>query len=293
MKNKKYKNDINMKNRNYCFTIFDESWDFVFNDKIKYICFQKELTKTNRIHFQGYIELHNPERIPSVKKIINCNSAHIKKRFGNRNQAITYCKKIESAIPDSFVEFGEHSKQGKRNDLNCLNELKNKTIEKFCIDYPILAVKYPKGISTLKNAYESETVSLRLNLTVYALIGKPGCGKTKFVYDNYPIMDIYKLNTNTNNTLWFDGYTGQSILLIDDFKGWIKFTELLTILDVYPYRCQIKGGFCWAKWDKVFITSNYSVPEWYYDVKHEALSRRIHHIIDKWDEVGGNTVPQL
>lgn len=277
-----------MKNRNYCFTIFDKSWEFVFNDKIKYICFQKEKTKTGNEHYQGYIELVKSERINSIKKIINCNSAHFEKRLGTRQQAIDYCKKTESAIPNSFVEFGEVSTPGKRNDLNCLNELKEKTIENFCIDYPIIAVKYPKGISNLKNCFESKKIGLR-NIEVNVLIGKPGCGKTRSVYDKFDILDIYKLNTNTNNTLWFDGYTGQSVLLIDDFKGWIKYTELLTILDIYPYRCQIKGGFCWAKWDKVFITSNYDIMMWYNDLNNEALLRRIHHTKYEWDEVGGNT----
>src|SRR6185503_7283590 len=126
-------------------------------------------------------------------------------------------------------------------------------------------------------------------IKVSVLIGPPGCGKTRKVYDNHDITDIYKLNTSTNGTLWFDGYVGQRILLIDDFKGWIKFTELLTILDVYPYRCQIKGGYCYANWDEVYITSNYSIDNWYNDVNLSALMRRIHIINDQWDIVKGNT----
>jgi len=75
------------------------------------------------------------------------------------------------------------------------------------------------------------------DIKVIVLWGDAGSGKTRFVYDNHKIEDIYKLNVNSNGALWFDGYESQSVLLIDDFNGWIQYRDLLTILDRYPYRC--------------------------------------------------------
>lgn len=273
-----------MKNRNYCFTIFGD-WNFVKHKDISYICFQKELCpSTNKLHYQGYIELSKPSRMNYVKDLLNCKNAHLEKRLGTQQQAIDYCKK-DSGVPGSFFECGTKSNQGKRNDLNVLlSELKDKKLNEFCIENPSLTIKYSKGIQFLKNCFDSVSLVNR-DVHVSVLIGPPGCGKTRFAYDTYS--DIYKLNTNTNNTLWFDGYNDNKVLLIDDFSGWIRFTELLTILDRYPYRCQLKGGYCWAKWDKVIITSNYPICNWYSDVNASALKRRINFIRTEWDEVKG------
>lgn len=137
--------------------------------------------------------------------------------------------------------------------------------------YPEVYIKYHAGIDKLKNL---QYKPVQRDIRVYVLIGPPGCGKTRHVYDGHDINDIYKLNTNSNGTLWFDGYTNQTVLLIDDFKGWIKYTDLLTILDRYPYRCQIKGGYVWAKWTIVYITSNYKINEWYNnEIDRQALKR--------------------
>jgi len=42
---------------------------------------------------------------------------------------------------------------------------------------------------------------------------------------------------------WFDGYDGQSVAIIDDFrKAWCSFSTLLRLLDRYPLRVMVKGG---------------------------------------------------
>lgn len=59
----------------------------------------------------------------------------------------------------------------------------------------------------IKQSYDLiESKKLRTNLSVSVFIGPPGTGKTRYIYDNFDINDIYKLNTPSNGTLWFDGY---------------------------------------------------------------------------------------
>jgi len=62
---------------------------------------------------------------------------------------------------------------------------------------------------------------------------------------------------------WWDGYTGQKTVIIDDFYGWLKYDELLKIADRYPYRVPIKGGYEQFTSDCIFITSNARVDQWY------------------------------
>lgn len=273
-----------LKNRNYCFTIFDcekylKQKPAVFPDEIKYLIFQKEKCPTSgKEHFQGYVELTKPSRLGLVKKLFNCEWIHLEKRKGTQDQAITYCKKSETKV-DGPWEFGSPGKQGQRTDLDCLKNLEFMKISDFVLEYLPIALKYPNGLRLIKQSFDIATSNRQRDISVTTIIGKPGSGKTKYVYDNHS--DIYKLNTNTNGTLWFDGYEGQDVLLIDDFKGWLKYTELLTILDRYPYRCQLKGSFTYAKWTKVFITSNYEIDTWYQSdaIDKGALNRRITNII--------------
>jgi len=69
-------------------------------------------------------------------------------------------------------------------------------------------------------------------------------------------------------SLWFDGYLGQHVMLIDDFCGsrekWCKHSPqlLLNLLDPYGMQGQIKGGFTWLAHKVVFMTANFNTTEW-------------------------------
>lgn len=266
-----------MKARNYIFTKFNLNIEF--KEPMTFLIYQNEICPdSGKEHLQGYVEFNCAIRINRVKEIFGDNTIHLEKRKGTQAEAIAYCSKLESRKSGPF-EFGTKSVQGKRTDLSCLSTLSSKSIIDFAIENQEIACKYSRGIQFIKTCY-NQKIGLKIRkIDVTVLIGKPGSGKTRYVYDNFDINDIYKLNTNSNGTLWFDGYENQPILLIDDFKGWIRYTELLTILDIYPYRCQIKGGYTYALWDKVFITSNYEITQWYdpeYD--QNALIRRINTV---------------
>lgn len=66
-----------------------------------------------------------------------------------------------------------------------------------------------------------------------------------------------------SNGLWFDGYSGEDTLVLDDFYGQIKFSDMLRILDDQSIQVPIKGSFTWSKWTTVFITSNAHPDDWW------------------------------
>jgi len=84
---------------------------------------------------------------------------------------------------------------------------------------------------------------------------------TKYVYDTHGD-DVYKL-TEQNGKVWFDDYDGEGVLLIDDFYGWIPYNVMLSITEGYQLRLEVKGTFTYAKWTKIYITSNVAPPFWY------------------------------
>ncbi len=57
---------------------------------------------------------------------------------------------------------------------------------------------------------------------------------------------------------WFDGYNGHKGLVLDDFTGDAELPFLLRLLDRYPLKVPIKGGFMEFVGRIVWITSNFS-----------------------------------
>ena len=79
---------------------------------------------------------------------------------------------------------------------------------------------------------------------------------------------------------WWDGYDNQKTVIIDDFYGWMKYDELLRIMDRYPHRVPIKGGYINFTSEYLTFTSNISPNDWYHgewfkEWEQKALERRI------------------
>lgn len=121
-------------------------------------------------------------------------------------------------------------------------------------------------------------------MDVVLLFGDPGTGKsTKARMYSKLYGKSYTLGVPSGGNLWFDGYNGESTLLIDEFKGWIPPTKLNEILDKFKCKIEFKGSYGWAKWNHVFITSNYPPEEWWSEKviwNKQSLLRRINHIYE-------------
>lgn len=72
--------------------------------------------------------------------------------------------------------------------------------------------------------------------------------------------------------------------MFDDFYGWIPWGQFLRLLDGYRMNLQIKGGFVPKNWDRVIITSNKKVEDWYNRFgEYDALLRRITKTVEVID----------
>ena len=70
-------------------------------------------------------------------------------------------------------------------------------------------------------------------------MGKTGVGKSHKAFDNYNSETHYLWKLNDKN--WQDGYTGQEIVIINDFRGEINYNELLNLIDKWPYTLPRRG----------------------------------------------------
>lgn len=292
--------------RAYCFTYFpdikgpisnegfgklidDNKIDFPFpnSDQVRYLIYQWErCPRTKKIHAQGYVELKSPAKMAGIKTKLGIPNAHCERRMGTKEQAIAYCCDREKSgvmLEIPVVESGDRiAKQGERNDLKELYE----DMEKKCAPkdllkkYPAAHFRYSKGIQFVKSILDDDQKTIR-DVKVHVYWGVSGAGKTHKVYAENE--DVYSLVDPEGK--WWDGYDGQETLLIDEFNGQMPIELLLKVLDKYPLKVPVKGGFRQAKWKKVVICSNHEPGKWYTlsaRVK-EALIRRV-SVIEKFDK---------
>ncbi len=246
----------------------------------KYLVFQLEVTKTEKLHLQGYIELDKPIRFAGVKKLLGDPALHVRQRWHDRAHARNYCMKEESRVSPP-VEIGEWvpDAQGSRTDVLAFVEAirAGHTDIELLDQYPTGVLRYYRAIPTIRHIVAAARVPRRRVVKVVVLWGDSDVGKTYActLRDGKDFDDYHFLNVSDTGT-WFDGYQGQSRLIIDEFKGGIKRSHLNRYLDGYRFDAQTKGSFVPAEWTEVYITSNDDPVTWYnYNfVSWKAMYRR-------------------
>lgn len=225
---------------------------------------------TKRLHLQGYIAWDNPRSLQKFQKDIGLKKFHYECSRGTALQNKSYCSK-----DGVFWEHGILPQQGERTDWQAaINHLDNgNDIQTVVSEQPHLLPSI-RALQTYKSLI---TKSIHRDVKVIFLIGSPGTGKTRWAYENYP--ELY----SKPDGQWWDGYTGQDTILLDDYYGDIPYSTFLKVLDRYPLNLPVKGGFVGARYTTVIITSNKSFTQWYLE-SNNAIKRRIHQIINLDEE---------
>ncbi len=262
--------------RNWCFTDFELlDWGKIYkeDDEVRYICWGKETCpNTKKTHYQGWIQMHKKKRLGGIKKLCQSKSIHLESCRGSENENNKYCQK-----DNLYQSIGEFTTQGKRTDLDELKKIIDNggTLEDIANDNFQAFVQYNRGFQEYKKIIDKKRRKKFRKVEVTHIYGATGTGKTKsaLLYG-----DAYKIQGS--QLKWWDGYDGEDILVIDEYDNQVPITELLSILDGYQLRLEIKGSFTYANWTKVIITSNYKKLHKKAKKLHRlALKRRITNTI--------------
>lgn len=209
---------------------------------------------TNTPHIQGFVNLKSAKTMSALKAITN-TSIHLEfmKTQHDSNRMVKYCKKT-----GKFEEFGVWNHGP-----------------------PVLVYDNVKTISQVrfldwkvKNSIQPRTDKPY----IVWLYGPSGCGKSqRAISPNCYIKD---------STQWWDGYVGQSRIVLDDWEvplpGTPAFRDFLRLLDRYPYQGQFKGGYVNINSPEIFITTDKHPSYWlgeennYYD----QVIRRVDELIN-------------
>jgi hypothetical protein len=79
---------------------------------------------------------------------------------------------------------------------------------------------------------------------------------------------------------WWDGYTGQSNVILDDFRAdWFSYGYMLRLLDRYPLKVEVKGSYVEFVATHIYITSHMNPTECFATWEDVAqLLRRLHTV---------------
>lgn len=234
---------------------------------------------TGRHHIQGYFHLPRKERCSALNRFFPTSRL---RNCIDPKAAWTYCTKEETRVEGPFT-LGKPPFKGQRSDLDQVahHVLDNGNVTCLLEDAPGMLVQYGRRFEQLL-AYKAELdyplFSWR-DVVVHVYWGPTDTGKTRRSVEDAEgsIGEIASYNP-----LWFDSYSRQKVLLLDEFTGQIPIETLLKILDGYTRNWQIKGGWVRGVWTKVCITSNIDPQDWYGTcpyAQRQALFRRITAII--------------
>lgn len=253
---------------------------------------------TGKLHAQGACWFKDAKEPQNVRKFFNESpeTMYYCEPIMSIEGAQKYVAKEASRVwgPWEYGELPEILGRGHRSDLDRDFALASAGQILECSASTLM--RYTKGVEfAYKLGNEVRWQNQLREVEVHVLWGKPGVGKSKFVWDKYPATDTYRGATvKSDGTMWFNGYREQRILVLDDFpptKSEIDYTWFLKVLDVYPIQIETKGSYLWAAWDKVVITSMKKPEKWFPKEKNEALLRRIKTCTEVVGNIGSTTGP--
>jgi hypothetical protein len=251
-------------------------------------------------HLHAVLEDTITMRLSKIQKIFP--KMHIEATKGNKEQAENYINKRPP-----FDEQGEQvlyttrhgdikGRQGQRRDLDIIEELiiqgmtPNEIMD--------LSISYRKHEKIIRDAYyrkRAKETPVKRDIKVFWHCGEAGTGKSHtFVQlaechgeDNIYFVGEYERG--------FDKYNGEPILILDEFRGQIKYENLLIMLGGYKTQTYARYTNVVGLWDEIHITSVFA-PDILYEsmIKSyrtvdtfEQLKRRISTIVYHYQDANG------
>lgn len=255
-------------------------WTPSLNDPICYLKGQQEIgNDTGYHHYQVVVACSRRVTIRQLKDALGSRSAHCEPTRSEAANA--YVFKDDTAVPNTRFEMGAlQISRARRTDWDAvLGSAQRGDLQAIPSDILI------RNYSAIRRiGVDFATPQPRPSINVKVLWGPSGTGKTHRAWQEAGL-DAYIKNPNTK---WWDGYRGQTNVIIDEFVGRIDISYILTWLDKYPCFAEIKGFSVPLQAVNFWITSNIDPQFWYMDItdhQRAALLRRLNvveHMVEPY-----------
>lgn len=221
------------RSRTWCFTInnYNNEDIKVLKDlNYKYIVCGDEVGDSGTPHIQGFVLFENALSFDSLKKKLP-KTTHIEKTKGTPQQNITYCKKSGNIL----YEDGTQPEQGKRKDLDTLKDdiLEGRmTSEDIAIENPMIYHQYARTLTKIEDIAMRRKFRTEMTQGIW-YHGITETGKSTKAFEGFNPLTHYNWKDDGG---WQDGYIQQETVIINEFRGAIKYNDLLQLVDKWPYE---------------------------------------------------------
>lgn len=249
--------------KNWCFTSYDEKRPELEGKCRWYVVQREQCPSSGRLHWQGVCGFDVRKRFDTVKRVFSDDS-HLEP-CRSVESSVQYCSKEETRVGDVFkygpVPTGRSILQRVREDgvRRVLEDSPNK-------------FRWIRHLANLRAMF----IEPRSSLTVaYWLWGEPGCGKSKYAHQ---LSGEFGRPYWKDLTPWWCGYENEPYVIIDDVRSEFSANFILRLIDRYPFKVQVKGGYAEFTSSVVVFTSNVSMREAFFntdELTYKALLRRV------------------
>lgn len=269
--------------KRWCFTSFDTAEPKFKDGCTTYYCFGRETCpKTSKMHWQGFVVFLNRQRLSSAKKF-GGHSWHYEAARGTVAENIGYCSKdgVFTEVgtrPSETSEGGAQSTKRKWIDIRDnarrgdFDAIEAKVYVQHCRNLHFIS-----DVASQRAACRSLQPGTIVGLW---LVGVPGVGKSTFARrvaglcgpasvdmgpdpTSHELGDAGDLYYSKPCTKWWDGYTDERVVILEDMDlGHKSFGHLLKVwTDIFPFMAEHKGGSRKIRPAHFIITSNYTIEE--------------------------------
>lgn len=267
--------------------------DLLSGMKLVYWCLADEVGQEGTYHTHIFLcSRPSPIRFSTLRN--RFPGAHLEVARGTSQENRDYVtksgkwekdKKHETQVPGTFLEWGEMpvERPGSRNDIADVYAMLKDGLNNYEIleQVPEMMFKIDKLELVRQTFMDVQFANTWRNMDVTYIYGSTGTGKTRSVMERFGYASVYRV---TDYLHPFDGYTGQDIVLFEEFNGSVPLLDMLKYLDGYPLVLPARYSNKQACFTKVFFATNIPLTCQYKEIQREspetfhAFLRRIHHV---------------
>lgn len=214
------------------------------SDHIRYLAYGEETCpSTGQPHHQMFMYLRGNRTwgagsLGKMGRWFGERHCHVEPMFGSLDENEYYCSK-----EGRLKEFGLKPKQGARGDLDETKEAIMKgdlTVDELAVENPSMFHQYGRTLDRLEDIALRQRFRTQMTAGVWYM-GPSGAGKSHACFQGFDPATHYVKALGDADLKWWDGYTGQETVILNEFRGQIQFAELLDLMDKWPKTVSRRG----------------------------------------------------
>lgn len=260
---------------------------------------------TGRLHAHVYMyvkrRLRYNQILNAFKRFFGYDLGYLAARDKTHQDAKKYVNKEETRVPGttpfSWGTEPEQPRPGRRTDLAWAAEVvrNDLSLSRIIHERPDIYVRSHAGLRSLLQLLQQEHVEqaaaerVRTDIVKIAFTGEGGTGKS-YMARSISALLYNELGWRTyrpqvqNGGVYFDNYTDQEILIVDEFYSNFPYLTWCNMTDSSYNPMPMRYGVCNPQWKVIIFTSNASYPEQWYarqqvenPATRRAVARRFWH----------------